>query len=425
MTLLWVATAALTVQKLRHEMDEVFDSALEETGQRLLPLAVRDIIDRDSDDEPSQSVATMREHDEFFTYVVRDAEGQVLLRSHKADLSVFPPFTGMGFTDTPTHRIYSDAALQGTVTISVAEPLARRRAVAWQTLLGLALPLGLLVPVSLIGVWMLVRLSMAPLRRLRSDIEARGADDLTPVSMAGLPSEIRPNALAVNRLLERLKRTLEAEHSFTANSAHELRTPVAAALAQTQRLIIETSDKVARERAREIEAAMRRLVRLSEKLMQLARAEGARLQVAEPIDLAVILHMVVSEMTADAGNAGRVELVLPDVPALSHIDPDAFAILVRNLIENALKHGSRQEPVRVALSADGVLRVANAGPTVAPDLLARLSEPFERGRAQADGAGLGLAIAKTIAAGTGGRIELLSPREGRQDGFEARFFVGG
>jgi two-component system OmpR family sensor kinase len=425
MTLLWVATAALTVQKLRHEMDEVFDSALEETGQRLLPLAVRDIIDRDSDDEPSQSVATMREHDEFFTYVVRDAEGQVLLRSHKADLSVFPPFTGMGFTDTPTHRIYSDAALQGTVTISVAEPLARRRAVAWQTLLGLALPLGLLVPVSLIGVWMLVRLSMAPLRRLRSDIEARGADDLTPVSMAGLPSEIRPNALAVNRLLERLKRTLEAEHSFTANSAHELRTPVAAALAQTQRLIIETSDKVARERAREIEAAMRRLVRLSEKLMQLARAEGARLQVAEPIDLAVILHMVVNEMTADAGNAGRVELVLPDVPALSHIDPDAFAILVRNLIENALKHGSRQEPVRVALSADGVLRVANAGPTVAPDLLARLSEPFERGRAQADGAGLGLAIAKTIAASTGGRIELLSPREGRQDGFEARFFVGG
>jgi two-component system OmpR family sensor kinase len=424
-TLLWVATAALTVQKLRHEMDEVFDSALEETGQRLLPLAVRDVIDRDSDDEPSQSVATMREHDEFFTYVVRDAEGQVLLRSHKADLSVFPPFTGMGFTDTPTHRIYSDAALQGTVTISVAEPLARRRAVAWQTLLGLALPLGLLVPVSLIGVWALVRLSMAPLRRLRFDIEARGADDLTPVSMAGLPSEIRPNALAVNRLLERLKRTLEAERSFTANSAHELRTPVAAALAQTQRLIIETSDKVARERAREIEAALRRLVRLSEKLMQLARAEGARLQVAEPIDLAVILQMVVNEMTAGADNAGRVELVLPDVPALSHIDADAFAILARNLIENALKHGSGQEPVRVVLSADGVLRVANAGPIVASDMLARLSEPFERGRAHADGAGLGLAIARTIATGSGGRIELLSPREGRQDGFEARFFSGG
>lgn len=425
MTLLWVATAVVTAQKLRHEMDKVFDSALEETGQRLLPLAVRDIVGRDSDDEPSQSVATMREHDEYFTYVVRDAKGQILLRSHKAEPSVFPPFTGMGFADTPTHRIYTDAALQGTLTISVAEPLARRRVVAWQTLLGLALPLGLLVPISLIGVWAVVRLSMAPLRRLRSDIEARGAGDLTPVSTEGLPSEIRPNALAVNRLLERLSRTLEAERSFTANSAHELRTPVAAALAQTQRLIIETSDKAVRGRARDIEAALHRLSRLSEKLMQLARAEGARLRTTEPTDLAAVLRMLIGEMAESADGTDRIKLTLPDGHMLSRVDPDAFAILVRNLIENALKHGSRQEPVRVALSADGVLRVANAGPTVAPDLLARLSEPFERGQAQADGAGLGLAIAKTIAAGAGGRIELLSPREGHDDGFEARFFISG
>jgi len=424
-TLLWAFAAAVTAQKLRHEMDEVFDSALEETGQRLLPLAVRDVIGRDGDDEPNQSVATMREHDEYFTYVVRDAEGRVLLRSHKADLSVFPPFIGMGFANTPTHRIYSDAALQGTVTISVAEPLARRRAVAWQTLLGLALPLGLLVPVSLTGVWAVVRLSMGPLRRFRSDIEVRGAGDLTPISAEGLPLEIQPNALAVNRLLERLSRTLEAERSFTANSAHELRTPVAAALAQTQRLIIETSDKAARGRAREIEAALHRLSRLSEKLMQLARAEGARLRTTEPTDLATVLRMLVGEMAETADGTDRIKLTLPDGPMLSRIDPDAFAILARNLIENALKHGCRQEPVRVALSADGVLCVANAGPAVAPDLLARLSEPFERGQAQADGAGLGLAIAKTIAAGTGGRIELRSPREGRQDGFEARFFIGG
>ncbi|MHA6644494.1 ATP-binding protein [Mesorhizobium sp. A623] len=421
--ILWAVAAAVTSQKLHHDMDEVFDSALEETGQRLLPLAVRDIIGRDSDDDASQSVATMREHDEYFTYVVRDAEGQVLLRSHKADLSVFPPFTGMGFANTPTHRIYSDAALQGTITISVAEPLARRHTVAQEILLGLALPLGLLIPISLVGVWGIVRLSMMPLRRFRSDIEVRGAGDLTPISAEGLPSEIQPNALAVNHLLERLRRTLEAERSFTANSAHELRTPVAAALAQTQRLIIETSDKAARDRAREIETALRRLSRLSEKLMQLARAEGARLQAAEAVDIVPILRMLVLEMTTSADGADRIELTIPDAPVFSRIDPDAFAILTRNLIENALKHGSPHEPVSVTLSAEGALRVANAGPVVPRDLLARLSEPFERGRAQAEGAGLGLAIAKAIAAGTGGRIELHSPREGQQDGFEAKFFI--
>ncbi|MGB3832477.1 MAG: ATP-binding protein [Mesorhizobium sp.] len=421
--LLWAVAAAVTAHKLRHEMNEVFDSALEETAQRILPLAVLDIVGRDSDDS-GQRVATLRQHDEYFTYVVRDAEGKVLLRSHNADLAVFPPFTGMGFANTPTHRIYFDAALRGTVTIAVAEPLAHRRAVAKELLFGLALPLGLIVPLGLIGVWAVVRVSMAPLRTFRSGIEARGGGDLTPIAADGLPSEIRPIAQAVNRLLERLRRTLEAERSFTANSAHELRTPVAAALAQTQRLIAEAPDDAIRDRARHIETALRRLSRLSEKLMQLARAEGGRLQVAEPTDVVAILRMVVGEMTGSADGAGRIDLTLPNAPVLSRIDPDAFAILTRNLIENALKHGSRQEPVRVALSAEGVLRVANAGSAVPPDLLARLSEPFERGRAQADGAGLGLAIAKAVASGTGGSIELVSPLEGRQDGFEARFIIG-
>lgn len=421
--LLWAVAAAVTAHKLRHEMNEVFDSALEETAQRILPLAVLDIVGRDSDDA-DQRVATLRQHDEYFTYVVRDAEGKVLLRSHNADLAVFPPFTGMGFANTPTHRIYFDAALRGTVTIAVAEPLAHRRAVAKELLFGLALPLGLIVPLGLIGVWAVVRVSMAPLRTFRSGIEARGGGDLTPIAADRLPSEIRPIAQAVNRLLERLRRTLEAERSFTANSAHELRTPVAAALAQTQRLIAEAPDDATRDRARHIETALRRLSRLSEKLMQLARAEGGRLQVAEPTDVVAILRMVAGEMTGSADGAGRIDLTLPNVPVLSRIDPDAFAILTRNLIENALKHGSRQEPVRVALSAEGVLRVANAGSAVPPDLLARLSEPFERGRAQADGAGLGLAIAKAVASGTGGSIELVSPLEGRQDGFEARFIIG-
>src|SRR5690606_1680878 len=208
------------------------------------------------------------------------------------------------------------------------------------------------------------------------------------------------------------------------NSAHELRTPVAAALAQTQRLIAEAPDGTTRERAQQIETALRRLSRLSEKLMQLARAEGGRLQAAEPTDVVAILRMVVGEMTGSAEGAGRIDLVVPAAPVLSSIDPDAFAILARNLIENALKHGSRQQSVHVALSEDSALRVTNTGSAVPPDLLARLSKPFERGRTQADGTGLGLAIAKAIATGTGGKIELISPLEGRQDGFEAKFLIG-
>ncbi|MGC2780298.1 MAG: ATP-binding protein [Bradyrhizobium sp.] len=416
--LLWIVAAVVTAQRLRHEMNRVFDSALEETAQRILPLAVLDILNRE-DGDTSQRIATLREHDEYFTYVVRDARGSVLLRSHRADDAIFPPFSKTGFVDTPTHRIYFDAALRSTVTIAVAEPLAHRRQVANKALLGLALPLGLLVPLSLLAVWGVVRVSMTPVRRLRRGIEVRGSGDLSPVSGVGLPSEIEPIADAVNHLLERLRRALEAERSFTANSAHELRTPIAAALAQTQRLIAETQDAAAQSRAQQIETALRRLSRLSEKLMQLAKAEGGRLQGKETIDIASVLKLVADETLRDPATAGRLVLNIPATPLLFDIDTDAFAILARNLIENGLKHGASDAPVIVTLSGDGVLTVTNEGPLVSSELLTRLSRPFERGPTDAEGAGLGLAIAKAIASGVGGELILTSPLPGAHGGFQA------
>ncbi|WKT92419.1 ATP-binding protein [Brucella anthropi] len=419
-TLLWVITTIVTAQLLRHELNMAFDSALEETAQRILPVAALEILGRDADDT-EQRVATLRQHDEYFTYVVRDAAGIVQMRSHNADVTIFPPYSIMGFSSTPTHRLYSDAAMQGSLTITVAEPLSHRRETAMHILYTLAVPLALAVPLGLIGVWLIVRLSMAPVRSFRDQIEARGSGDLDPVAVYGLPSEIDTVAKAVNRLLERLKLTLEAERSLAAKSAHELRTPLAAALAQSQRLIIEAPDATTRERAHDMETALRRLSRLTEKLMQLARAEGGRLLAEKPVNIAAILRLVVGEFNGSTDAVGRIELALPDYPVLKSIDADAFAILARNLIENALKHGAQNMPISVFLTAEGVLRVINAGPTVPPETLARLSEPFERGQALVRGAGLGLAIARTIAGGAGGRLELFSPAFGKEDGFEAKF----
>ena len=290
-----------------------------------------------------------------------------------------------------------------------------------EALLGLAWPLALLIPASLLLVWGVVRVSMAPIRNLRTGIEVRGSGDLTPVPVAGLPSEIGPIADAVNHLLLRLGRALDAERSFTANSAHELRTPVAAALAQTQRLIAETKDATSRERAQQIEMALQRLSRLSEKLMQLARAEGGRLAGRATTDIANVAQIVVTEMLRKAGMAQRIALDVPPMPVLAGIDADSFAIVLRNLVENGLKHGAPDRPVAVELSGDGVLTVSNEGPPVPPDLLLRLLQPFERGRTVAEGSGLGLAIVNAIAIGTGGQLEVTSPLPGQQSGFRARF----
>ncbi|WP_373050392.1 ATP-binding protein [Thalassovita aquimarina] len=417
LTILWIAAASVTATLLRHEMDEVFDSALKETAQRLLPLAVVDIIGRE-DAGITQRLGAVREHDEFFTYIVRNAEGRILLQSHAADPAVFPAYDGPGLRQTATHRLYNDDALQGSIRITVAEPLDHRAAVAREIQIGLGLPLLIVIPVALLVIAFAVRASLGSLRRFRETLHARNARDLSPVPADGLPSDIAPMAATLNALLERLRAAFDAERSFAANAAHELRTPLAGAIAQAQRLQAETTDPAAKARAGDIEATLKRLTRLSERLMQLARAEGGRLRLDRSSDLRTVARIVIEDI-GQAAPSGRIALTLPDQPVISDLDPDIFGILCRNLIENALRHGSDTAPIEVELMADGTLSVANDGATVPPETLTQLTARFERAGTGIDGSGLGLAIVAAIAERIGSELDLKSPRPGRASGFEA------
>jgi two-component system OmpR family sensor kinase len=417
LTLLWIAAASVTAVILRNEMDEVFDSALQETAQRLLPLAVVDIVGRD-EEGVTQRLAAIREHGEFFTYIVRDNRDRILLQSHAADPSSFPVYDGPGFGQTATHRLYSEEALQGTIRITVAEPLAHRAAVAREIRMGLGLPLLIVIPATLLAIMLAVRASIAPLRRFRDRLAARSERDLAPVPSDDLPAEVAPVAATVNALLHRLRAAFEAERSFAANAAHELRTPLAGAIAQAQRLQSETADTAAAARAGEIEATLKRLTRRTERLMELARAEGARLRLDHLSDLRPAIRLVIDDIRRGAASE-RFGLHLPNTPVLSDLDPDATGILCRNLVENALRHGDSTGPVEITLTRAGVLTVANEGPVVPPETLARLTDRFERAHVDRDGSGLGLAIVTAIAERIGGRLELKSPRSGRDSGFEA------
>lgn len=415
----WIISALITEAIIRENINKVFDSALEETAQRILPLAVQELFEAE-DDGTTQLITTLREHDEFLTYVVRDRSGRILLRSHDSKDQVFPPFQQTGFVTTEKYILYYDSALGGDYTITIAEPLKHRNEAALETLLALGLPLVLLLPLTIGAIWLLLHFMLGPLRGFRDELAARDGQDLAPVAVGPLPTEILPVADAVNGLLERLQSTLVAERSFAANAAHELRTPVAAALAQTQRLQSEAADENTLERANNIETALKRLNRLSEKLMQMARAEGASLRVETPQDLVRVLQMVASDLAYSDKN-GQIKIALPDGPALSRFDPDAFAIVARNLIENALRHGRSDTPVEVSLQSDGRLTVVNACPVIPPEDLKKLTQRFVRQDRNTDGSGLGLSIVQVIADGAGGKLEILSPAPQRGDGFAAIF----
>ena len=415
LTLLWLSATAWTLADLRHETEEIFDAALRETAQRLLPLAVTEIINRDPEDG-AQTLAPISDHEEFFTYIVRDRDGEILMRSHAADPALFPELAATGFATTDTHRFYSEATLQGAIRLTVAEPLSERQGTVRELAMRLGLPLLLVLPLTLIIVVIAVRLGLGGLRRFGADLTGRGASDLSPVPTADLPSDLRPLADTVNDLLVRLSAAFEAERGFAANAAHELRTPLAGAIAQAQRLRSETADPATGERAGAIEATLKRLTRTSERLMQLARAEGGRLRTDTPADLRPVLQVITDEIARGAA-PGRLDLDLPERAVLSDLDPDALAIVARNLIDNALRHGSEGSPVHIRLDAEGQLTVANDGAPIPAETLARLTDRFARA-GSAEGSGLGLAIVAAIARRAGGTLSLHSPRPDTDSGFE-------
>jgi len=297
--------------------------------------------------------------------------------------------------------------------------LSRREAQTREIAIRLSLPLLLVIPPSLVVIFLVVGRSLAPMRQLRRDLEARSSRNLAPLGDRDLPSELAPIVGSIDGLLARLAAAFEAERSFAANAAHELRTPVAGAIAQAQRLQVETGDPKAASRAQEIETTLKRLNGLSEKLLQMARAEGAQLRTGTETDLRPILEMIVGDFER-LDVEGRLHLTLAEAPILSDLDPDAFGILLRNLIENALKHGTTGAPIRIGLAEPAVLTVSNSGPVIPQADLDRLTARFARAGAARAGTGLGLAIVRTIAERADAVLELRSPAPGRADGIEVR-----
>ena len=160
------------------------------------------------------------------------------------------------------------------------------------------------------------------------------------------------------------------------------------------------------------------LTRLFGRLLQLARAEGGRLRMDRSADLRAVAPVIVEDI-GRAGAPGRITLTLPETAVMSDIDPDAFGIPCRNLVENAQRHGTDTAPVEVTLTGDGHLIVANGGLVLPRDTLDRLTARFERANASNDGSGLGLAIVAAIAGRIGSPLILESPRPGASSGFQA------
>lgn len=414
----WLVASSLGIMVMQDEFAEIFDSSVQETAERLLPLIADDLKERTPEAERALVQPTVGE--EYLTYQVRDSEGEVLLRSRDSAYEPFDVPLTPGFADTATQRIYTVATEDGSLVLQMADAFANRREAIVEAGTALILPLLLLIPASIIAVVLVVRRTLAPVQTLRDEIGRKDSGNMVPVDDAHLPAELHPIARSVNLLLERLRAALESERAFASNSAHELRTPIAGALAQAQRLHADIPPEFA-PRVGQIERSLSHLAQLAEKLLQMSRAEAGIGAADTETDLLPIVELVLEDIGRSELGAKRIQLHLPAEGQLrGMINADAFGIVVRNLLENALVHSPSGSTIDVHIGTDNTLRVVNHSAIIDKALLPKLTTRFMRGATEATGSGLGLAIVHHLVQQMNGTLSLTSPATGRDDGFEVK-----
>ena len=355
-----------------------------------------------------------------------DQSGARLYFSHPQ--ARLPERAELGFSTVNTSqgrwRVFS--AIVGSNVVQAAQPMHARGEMAAGVALRTTLPFLILFPVLGIAIVFAVRHGLAPLDLLAAGVTTRSAQSLEPIQETGVPEEARGLVHALNGLLVRLGQALEGQRAFIADAAHELRTPLAALKLQMQ-LVGRAHDAGERRAAQaELAAGLARAAHLVDQLLTLARQDPSAPVPATQCALADIACAIVAARAALALQAGIDLGVKRAAPLILQGDPAALAVMLGNLVDNALRYTPSGGSIDVETYEEDsaiVLEVADSGPGIALDERERVFDRFYRVPGSPGiGSGLGLAIVKRIAqshsasvllderAGGGLRVRVRFPR---------------
>jgi len=399
-TIAAVAQATIAYRTALHDADQIFDYHMQQ-----MALSLRSSTPLSNDEARARQEAESAGGNDDMVVQMWSPDGAQMF--HSVSRARLPQRAVLGFSNvranSTTYRVFSIQT--SNQTVQVAQDLAVRRNMAGNLALRTLGPIAVMMPILMLVVWWVVSGSLQPVARVRSQVASRQADDLSPVSDTGLPDEVRPLVQELNLLFGRVRTAFEAQQNFVADAAHELRTPLAALRLQAQSLDRADTPEARRVAVSRLTAGIDRATRLVEQLLILARqeataAEGTAAK-TRPVDLADLARRTAADLAGVAAAKG-VDLGLQQAdPASVDGQPDALQILLRNLVDNAVKYTPGGGTVDISvLSGAGTVavQVEDSGPGIPPDERERVFDRFYRvAGSEAAGSGLGLAIIKAIA----------------------------
>jgi two-component system, OmpR family, sensor histidine kinase QseC len=407
----WAGMLFWSYTDSHHEIDELLDSQLILEAQTLLALSGHEA------DEMLDLGETDHRLQKRLRFQIWTDDGQLAL--HSPDTPRAPLTSTDSFSEGsdaegkhPHWRYYSQWNEDHTLRVLVGENHHVRDELIGHIVWRLALPATLGLPLLGAWVWLATRRGLRPLNVIAEQIATREPEHLEPLEPTSAPEEIRPLIESLNQLFARVERTLESERHFTADAAHELRTPLAALTAQAQ-VALRARDADERQHAfDQLVASSRRASRLVDQLLTLARLDPAD---TKPLNVIRIDHLA-QEICALHGALAIEKDVSLELDATSITvagDSDMLRILLRNLVDNAIRYTPRGGRVDVAVSAD-TLSVTDSGPGIPPSEHERVFDRFHRlGGQETEGSGLGLSIVARIAERHGAKVELATDDNGQ------------
>lgn len=323
-----------------------------------------------------------------FTYYDARHELNELLEEHPAQSASFlgmPPTTVSSHDDDDEDDASELAEMRDELALRITGNLL------W--------PLWIALPVLAGLLWWVIEASLRPLARLTQAVASRQPDMLTPLEVAA-PPEVMPLIERLNHLFARIGTLIENERRFTADAAHELRTPMAAIKAQVQ---VAQGAATPEERSCALDKAVQgcnRATHLIEQLLTLARLESVDAAALQPCALRTLAAEVIAD-AAPAAVAAGVELELLEGESVTvNALPALLQVLLRNLLDNAIRYTPAGTQVKVSVGRQGgkvFLRVADNGPGLPVEEREKISRRFYRVLGTASsGSGLGLSIVQRI-----------------------------
>jgi two-component system sensor histidine kinase QseC len=414
MALVWVGTVIVTYFDAREELNEILDAHLTQAAALLIAQTTGEF-----EEIETGHALPLHKYSRRVAFQIWE-HGQLLLHSANAPQTPLAS-REQGFSDSniagQRWRVFSSLDASGKLLIHVAEQAEVRDKLAREVAKNLLYPLLIALPLFAILLWLAVSRGLRPLASLTREVALREPDNLAPLPIGAAPAEVLPLIDRLNHLFERIATSMQNERRFTADAAHELRTPVAAIKAQAQ---VARGAQDAAERIHALDSVVLgcdRAAHLIEQLLTLARLDSLQKSALEPCDLQTLAIEAIAEMTPLARQKGvQLELAEGEAATVQAL-PGLLRILLRNLIDNAVRYTPAGTQVQVRVDrADSQPRitVSDNGPGIPVAEREKVLERFYRPLGTGEqGSGLGLSIVQRIAAIHGATLQLASAERGR------------